>query len=174
MEISRLDSGREDLQVVPVDLGALATGLLRSRGLPADAELDGQRVVVQTDPRRVERVLANLIDNASTHGGPDVEVRVTKNRTSALVDVRDRGPGIAAEHLPHVFERFYKVDPARAGSGSGLGLAIAHENARLLGGELVVWSQVGAGSRFTLTLPVAEALRDRRDGDTRERDDQLR
>ena len=75
------------------------------------------------------------------------------------MEVSDRGPGIAPEHLAHVFERFYKADPARAGGGSGLGLAIALENARLLGGGIDAWSEVGAGSRFTLRLPVAKPLR---------------
>jgi two-component system sensor histidine kinase MtrB len=75
-----------------------------------------------------------------------------------VVEVRDRGPGIAPEHLPHVFERFYKADPSRARGGTGLGLAIALENARLLGGAIEVASEVGEGSRFTLRLPVAEPL----------------
>ena len=60
--------------------------------------------------------------------------------------------------MPHLFDRFYKADPARAASGSGLGLAIAAEHARLLGGRIDVWSEVGTGSRFTLRLPVAEPL----------------
>ena len=65
-----------------------------------------------------------------------------------------RGPGIPPEHLPQVFERFYKADSARAGAGSGLGLAIALENARLLGGNISVSSDVAGGSVFRLTLPM--------------------
>ena len=64
------------------------------------------------------------------------------------------GPGIPPDRLPHVFDRFYKADTARAGPGSGLGLAIALENARLLGGDIEVWSEVGRGTRFTLRLPA--------------------
>ena len=64
----------------------------------------------------------------------------------------DEGPGIAPEHLPHLFERFYKADPARSSSRTGLGLAIAQENARLLGGQIEVWSAPGQGARFTLRL----------------------
>jgi two-component system sensor histidine kinase MtrB len=79
--------------------------------------------------------------------------------------VVDEGPGISAEHLPHLFERFYKADPARSSGGTGLGLAIAQENARLLGGEIEVWSELGQGARFTLRLrplaAVAEPLRSR-------------
>jgi two-component system, OmpR family, sensor histidine kinase MtrB len=72
------------------------------------------------------------------------------------IEVADDGPGIAPEHVPHLFERFYKADASRSGSGTGLGLAIAQENARLLGGEIQVQSELGAGSRFTLRLPAAE------------------
>jgi two-component system sensor histidine kinase MtrB len=101
-------------------------------------------------------------------------VRIGRNETDAFVDVRDRGPGIAPEHLAHVFERFYKADPARAGGGSGLGLAIALENARLLGGAIDARSEIGAGSRFTLRLPVAKPLRGRKDAETGEGDDGTR
>jgi two-component system sensor histidine kinase MtrB len=69
-----------------------------------------------------------------------------------FVEVADRGPGISPEHLPHLFERFYKADPSRTGRGSGLGLAIAQENARLLGARIDVESELGQGSRFTLHL----------------------
>jgi len=159
MEISRLDAGREDVRTEPVDLGSLAAGLLRSRGWNTRVSLDAEPIAVETDPRRAERVLSNLIENALAHGGRDVAVRITRDETDAVVEVRDRGPGIAPEHLAHVFERFYKADPARAGGGSGLGLAIALENARLLGGGIDAWSEIGVGSRFTLRLPVAKPLR---------------
>jgi two-component system sensor histidine kinase MtrB len=110
----------------------------------------------------VERILSNLIENALTHGGGrDVAVQVGRDGTDAFVEVRDHGHGIAPEYLAHVFERFYKADPARAGGGSGLGLAIALENARLLGGSIDAWSEIGVGSRFTLRLPVAKPLRGR-------------
>ena len=68
--------------------------------------------------------------------------------------MNDRGPGISPEHLPHLFERFYKSDPARTSAGSGLGLAIAAENARLLGGEIEVRSEVGEGTQFRVLLPA--------------------
>ena len=90
------------------------------------------------------------------------------------MEVSDRGPGIPPDRLPHVFERFYKVDPARAGGGSGLGLAIALEHARLLGGGIDVWSELGAGSRFTLRLPVAKPLPDGGNADAGESDDAKR
>jgi signal transduction histidine kinase len=165
MEISRLDAGREDVRTKSVDLGSLAAGLLRSRGWDTTVSLDAEPIVVETDPRRVERILSNLIENALAHGAHDVAVQIRRDEADAFVEVRDRGPGIAPEHLAHVFERFYKTDPARAGGGSGLGLAIALENARLLCGGIDASSEVGAGSRFTLRLPVAKPLRDGTDAD---------
>jgi two-component system sensor histidine kinase MtrB len=110
---------------------------------------------VTSDPRRLERIVANLVDNAFEHGGSSVSVRVGDGE----IEVADDGPGIQREHLPHVFERFYKADASRSGGGTGLGLAIARENALLLGARLSVASEPGAGSRFTVVLPVAQPLR---------------
>jgi signal transduction histidine kinase len=174
MEISRLDAGREDVRSEPVDLGTLTARLLRSRGWDTSVSLETGPVVVETDPRRVERILSNLIQNAVAHGGRDVAVQIDRDESDAAVEVRDRGPGIAPEHLEHVFERFYKADPARAGGGSGLGLAIALENARLLGGGIDAWSEVGVGSRFTLRLPVAQPLRGGTGADAGGREDVTR
>ena len=148
MEISRLDAGAESVHAESVDLAALTRAVLRSRGWEERVALDGGEAVVTSDPRRLERILANLVGNALEHGADGVEVRVG----SDFVEVSDHGPGIAPEHLPHVFDRFYKADPSRSGRGSGLGLAIAQENARLLGGEIEVDSEPGRGSRFTLRL----------------------
>ncbi len=174
MEISRLDAGGEDVRTEAVDLGSLATGLLRSRGWDTAVSVDAAPIVVETDPRRVERVLANLIQNAFAHGGRNVALGIGQDETDAFVEVGDNGPGIAPEHLGHVFERFYKADPARAGGGSGLGLAIALENARLLGGGIDAWSEPGVGSRFTLRLPVAKSLRGRAEADAGESEDGTR
>ena len=147
MEISRLDAGAESVQAESVDLAALTRALLRSRGWDERVRLGGDAVVT-SDPRRLERILANLVGNALEHGGNGVDVRIG----DGFVEVADHGPGIAPEHLPHLFERFYKADPARSGRGSGLGLAIAQENARLLGGTIEVESEPGEGTRFTLQL----------------------
>jgi signal transduction histidine kinase len=174
MEISRLDAGRENVRAEPVDLQSLVNGLVHSRDWDASVRVDAKPVVALTDPRRLERVVANLIENALTHGGRGVSVRIVRVGDDALVEVRDRGAGIAPEHLTHVFERFYKADPARAGGGSGLGLAIAHENARLLGGEIDAWSEVGIGSRFTLRLVVAKPLPHGNGADAGVTDDEAR
>ena len=147
-DVSRLRGLVEDLmEISRLDAGARASGRERRPRLPGAAALrargwDGPRrhrrgraFVLTTDPRRLERIVANLIDNALEHGGRDVAVRVGRDGSGAFVEVTDHGPGIAPEHLEHLFERFYKADPARTGRGTGLGLAIALENARLLGGD---------------------------------------
>ncbi len=157
MEISRLDASGETLHLEPVDLAALVQAIVRSRGwdgVRIEAP-DAARLV--TDPRRLERIVANLIGNAVEHGGGDVVVSVR----GTTIEVSDDGPGIPAGDLPHVFDRFYKADRARSAGGSGLGLAIALENARLLDATLDVASEEGRGTRFTLRLPVTEPLHDR-------------
>ena len=162
MEISRLDAGSsEAVRSEPVALGSLIDALVASRGWESLVTRTGPDVTVTSDPRRLERVLANLVSNAVEHGVADTRrfdgespVRVQVIRHGALVEVRvaDRGPGIAPEHLPHLFDRFYKADPSRTTGGSGLGLAIARENALLLGADLTVRSVLGAGTEFCLVL----------------------
>jgi signal transduction histidine kinase len=155
MEISRLDAGEARVRAEPVDIGSLVATAVRSRRWDDRVSIDRGDVVLTTDPRRLERIVANLIGNALEHAGRDVSVRVGMDGLGAFVEVTDTGPGIPPDRLLHVFDRFYKADSSRAGPGSGLGLAIALENARLLGGDLDVWSEVGRGTRFTLRLPLA-------------------
>jgi signal transduction histidine kinase len=154
MEISRLDAGEARVRAEPVDIGSLVATAVRSRRWDDRVSIDRDDVVLTTDPRRLERIVANLVGNALEHAGRDVSVRVGRDGLGAFVEVTDTGPGIPPDRLPHVFDRFYKADSSRAGPGSGLGLAIALENARLLGGHLDVRSDVGRGTRFTLRLPV--------------------
>jgi signal transduction histidine kinase len=154
MEISRFDAGQESVRAETVDLGSLTAAAVRARGWEGRVRLEAEEVVLTSDPRRLERIVANLVGNAVEHGRRDVAVRVSRDGVGAFVEVVDHGAGIPPEHLLHLFERFYKADPARSGGGTGLGLAIAQENARLLGGEIEVWSEVGEGTRFTLRLAV--------------------
>jgi signal transduction histidine kinase len=158
MEISRFDAGRESVRAETVDLRALVEATVRSRGWDARVGVSGEGLVVPSDRRRLERIVANLVGNAVEHGGNEVRVRIGREAEAAVIEVLDSGPGISPEHLSRLFDRFYKADPARTGAGSGLGLAIARENARLLGGDIDVWSEPGIGSRFTLRIPVTEAL----------------
>jgi signal transduction histidine kinase len=151
MEISRFDAGQESVHAESVDLGALTAATVRARGWDESVRLEAEEVELTSDPRRLERIVANLVGNAVEHGGDEVAVRVGLDG-GPFVEVADRGPGIPREHLPHLFERFYKADAARSGGGTGLGLAIAQENAHLLGGRIEVWSEPGQGTRFTLRL----------------------
>jgi len=157
MEISRFDAGVPAMAWEQVDLVRLVVGALEARNWTGRVEVDAPPGGVATtwaDPRRADAVVANLVGNALRHGAPPVRVEVASGRRAVEVSVVDAGPGIPAEHLAHLFDRFYKADPSRsAGGGSGLGLAIARENARLHGGDVSVVSERGLGTRFTFTLP---------------------
>ena len=115
-------------------------------------------VTVATDPTQVETILGNLITNAlrATPPGGTIRVAVSMEGDEAVVSVTDTGVGIAAEHLPHIFDRMYRVDAARDrdSGGTGLGLAIVVALAELLDARLEVESEPGTGSRFALHLPV--------------------
>src|SRR5580698_3316272 len=152
MEISRLDAGSEPVQHRMADVRSIVTALISARGWQEQVVVDDQPLTLITDPRRIERILSNLLENAIEHSGRDVRVRISTDGTHASVAVADGGPGIPPDQLPLIFERFYKADSARASAGSGLGLAIALENARLLGGDISVSSDVRRGSVFRLTL----------------------
>jgi signal transduction histidine kinase len=153
MEISRLDAGVEAVRMEEVDLAALIEGVVRSRGWEPRVDVTGERPMVGTDRRRVERIVANLVGNAVEHGGGRAQVHVDGDAAETVIEVGDDGPGIAPEFAPRLFERFSKADPARTAAGSGLGLAIAYENATLLGGSISVESGSGSGATFILRLP---------------------
>lgn len=157
MTIARFDAGREDVREDELDLSVLVEATVRARGWSDLVSLDAEPVRMNGDRRRIETIVANLVANAVEHGGRDIDVRIRPGPGEATVEVSDHGPGIDPEHLPYVFDRFYKGDRARTG-GSGLGLAIALENAHLLGGDLELWSVAGRGTRLTLRLPVTERL----------------
>ena len=159
MEISRFDAEAELPQLEPVDLGRVVTGVVASRLPGAAVSIPRDPVVVDSDPRRLDRILGNLLDNARDHApGTPVEVALTTTREGAMVIVADRGPGVAHDALPRLFDRFFKADPSRRGGSSGLGLAIAAENAALLGATLRARARPGGGMIFVLTLPVTRSL----------------
>jgi two-component system sensor histidine kinase MtrB len=161
MEISRFDAGAEQVAAEPVDVGRLVETVVGARLPEASLTLPTAAIVLETDPRRLERIVGNLLDNAREHApGAAVEVTLAPadDGRSIVVGVADVGPGIPADRLPHVFDRFYKADPSRHGGSSGLGLAIAAEHARLLGGELTAANRPGGGLRMELRLPVTEPL----------------
>lgn len=171
MELSRLQSGQLSLKLEKVRLGPLLEDLAEKyRSKAEDSDLiftvdapDSLPPVLGNDDR-IEQVLVILLDNAmkytpsqSADGAPG-QVRLEAEETSGYVRlrVRDNGLGISESDLPHIFERFYKVDKAHSGMGSGLGLSIAHEIVQRMGQSLTVDSELGKGSVFTLTVSKAE------------------
>ena len=156
VEISRFDAGRAELRLDEWDVATAVADSIGARGWSAE---DGivtdlpAGIVATLDPRRLDIVVANLVGNALRHGEPPVEVRLRSDGTTVTLEVTDHGPGIPAEVLPHVFDRFTKADSSRARSeGSGLGLSIARENARLHGGDIEA-GNTPDGARFVLRLP---------------------
>ena len=157
LEISRLDAGAEPSSIEPVDLRRLVEAIVEANGWAGAVAVDIDVPPIASDRRRLERVLGNLIGNAITHGGGAAQVEAGTADGGVRLTVSDQGPGIPAERLESVFQRFSKGDAARGG-GSGLGLAIAREHARAMGGDVVATPAPGGGARFTLVLPVAEPL----------------
>jgi two-component system sensor histidine kinase MtrB len=114
-------------------------------------------IIAEIDPRRVERVLRNLVGNAVDHGeGRPVTVTLAMDSRAVAITVRDHGVGLKPGEEKLVFNRFWRADPSRARQtgGTGLGLSISLEDARLHGGWLEAWGAPGAGAQFRLTLPV--------------------
>ena len=163
LEISRHDAGAVALDTDTIDLRSLVSGVVDAAGPLAErrscrvaVDLPDQPVVVEVDPRRVARVLRNLVANAVEHGeGRPVDVTLRGGAGGVAVTVRDYGAGLRPGEAALVFGRFWRADPARARSsgGTGLGLSIALEDARLHGGWLQAWGSPGEGSQFRLTLP---------------------
>ncbi|MFI6299956.1 ATP-binding protein [Nonomuraea sp. NPDC050790] len=155
IEVSRFDAGAAVLHLDEVDLGRLVTKTLALRHWQDRVHTDlpaGLRARV--DPRRLDVILANLVGNALQHGGTAARIRMRAGTDLVTITVTDDGPGIPADLLPHVFDRFTKADTARARTeGSGLGLAIAAENARLHDGTLTAANTPEGGAVLTLTLP---------------------
>jgi signal transduction histidine kinase len=123
-------------------------------------ESDERALRVRADRRRLGQVLRNLIQNALTHSPPDepVRVRVAREDDQVAFTVEDRGPGIAPEHLPHIWDDFYRVDPSRdrRTGGSGLGLAVVRRLVQAQGGTASVASSPGSGSSFIVRLPIEQ------------------
>ena len=155
IEISRFDAGTAVLDAERVDVPAAIAATLEIRGWRDQARVEAHNgLTAHLDLRRFDIIVANLVGNALKYGYPPCVVSARQEPERLVVEVSDSGPGIADDALPHLFERFYKADAARARSdGSGLGLAIARENARLHGGDLQAGNRADGGAVFRLTLP---------------------
>jgi two-component system sensor histidine kinase MtrB len=154
MELSRFDASAEEASLEPVDLVRLIQAVIAARQPTARFEPTTTSMVIDTDPRRLDRILGNFLDNAREHaGGSDVTVDLDLGAEDLVIAVSDRGPGVPEDRLQRIFERFTKLDPSRSGGSSGLGLAIAAEHAALLGGYLQAMNRDGGGLRLELVLP---------------------
>jgi signal transduction histidine kinase len=164
MELSRFDADAEQVALEKVDLGRLVETVRASRSPGSRLVPLASPVVVDADPRRLERILGNFLDNAKEHAGnADVEIAIEPTEEDIVISVSDRGPGVPPDRLEMIFDRFTKIDPSRSGGSSGLGLAIAAEHAALMGGYLQAMNREGGGLRLELVLPrdVAGSLRAR-------------
>jgi signal transduction histidine kinase len=147
------------LVLVPIDLAPLVLavtdeGLALGDRLSLVVEGEGPWVA-RVDADAVRQVVGVLVDNARRHApGAAVTLRLAEDSTQIVVEVADDGPGIAADSLPYIFERFYRGDAARSGRGAGLGLAIAHDLVTGQGGTIQVTSEVGHGTTFSIRFPA--------------------
>jgi signal transduction histidine kinase len=159
--LSLAEAGALTLHREPTDVGQLLTDSVASFRIQADAAgiklttaIDGVLPQAEIDPVRMREILSNLLSNALryTPRGGTVRVEASVADGKVRVSVRDSGPGIAAEALPHIFDRFYKSDESR---GAGLGLAIAKSLVVAHGGEIEAKSELGRGTEMRFTFPVA-------------------
>jgi len=174
LELSRFESGELPLRREEVPLAPLVSQVLSEidvarseHGVVVESDVPHDLPPVEADRERVHQVLFNLVDNAVrfTPTGGAVTVSAWRHNGSVEIRVADTGVGIAPEHLPRLFERFYRVDPARSreDGGTGIGLAIARSVVEAHGGHIHAESEMGNGSVFTFDLPVALATKNRRD-----------
>jgi len=163
LEMSRYDAGAVELATEPTNLVRLVGDAIESVSSVADSRGSELRLVApggyfeaEVEPRRIRRIMQNLLSNAIDHGeGKPIVVHVDSDQTAVAIAVRDYGIGMTPAAMDRVFDRFWRADPSRQRTmgGTGLGLAISLEDAALHGGWLEVWSAEGQGSCFRLTLP---------------------
>ena len=168
LEISRFDAGAavldaegRDVREVVLRVVDNCLTLAQRKGTWLQVDLPERRTVADIDPRRVERIARNLLVNAIEHAEASaVEIRVAADDRAVALVVRDHGVGMTKDQVQHVFDRFWRGDPARARTtgGTGLGLAISLEDARLHGGWLEAWGRPGRGASFRLTLPLRAGM----------------
>ena len=168
--LARSDAGKEPLKIEDVNLcevitqlGADMDVLAKEKGLNFNLGMI-ENITVKGDEVKLRQMLLNIISNAIkfTPEGGSISTTLIRQKDTAIVTVTDTGIGIAAEHLPLIFERFYRVDKARSRSegGSGLGLAIANQIARAHNGKIEVESEVGKGSTFRIIIPIENPVVD--------------
>jgi len=165
-ELSRIETGKAELKLEPMNLNSLVeevTAQLKPQAerqnLTLEMALADDLPTTSADKARIRQVLVNLFHNAIkfNHSGGNIRVRTSHSEGSIVVEISDTGTGIAKDDLLHIFERFYKADKSRSGQGSGMGLAIAKHIVEAHGGEIKVRSEEGKGSTFSFNLPVTQS-----------------
>jgi two-component system sensor histidine kinase CiaH len=161
--LARLDAGRLDVEEKPFDLAVVAAetaGRFLTRAADEGVRLEvevPEELPVRGDPERTGQILAALLDNATRYTPKGGRITVSGRSLDGRMEacVTDTGPGISSEHLPRLFDRFYRAEAARtrAGGGTGLGLSIARDLARAQDGDLVAGNASDGGASFTLRLP---------------------
>lgn len=163
LEISRFDAGVAELALEDVRVGELVLHAMEQSpdpDVPVELEADVAELMVRVDKRRLERVLANLLENARLHAGGATRVSAERREGRVSLVVEDAGPGVPAGERERVFERFARSRAAGMrgrGEGTGLGLALVAEHVRLHGGRAWVEDRPGGGSRFVVELPAGAA-----------------
>jgi signal transduction histidine kinase len=168
LAISRLDAGEAKMQKTRLNLGQVAAAtteqmrlLAEEKSIRLTSTVDSE-VYVEGDRSHLQQVVVNLVANAIkyTQEGGEVEMRVGRKASAAVLEVADNGAGIPDYALPHVFERFYRADKARSreSGGAGLGLAIVKAICTAHGADLHVFSKEGKGSTFVVELPLVDVL----------------
>lgn len=168
LEMSRFDAGAAELATAKVDLLELSREVMissqplaESSNTPLGLVIQGEHFLAEVDARRISRILRNLVNNAIEHAeSRPVDLIIASSPTAVGIGVRDHGIGMSPSEVAHVFDRFWRADPARARTtgGSGLGLSIATEDTRLHQGALDAWGQKGQGSCFRLVLPRQQSV----------------
>jgi signal transduction histidine kinase len=160
LDLSRLDANATIFRTEEVDLEDLLHELRRDfgyTGRSVNVHADEDVPLVTTDPTQLHRMLAILLDNALKYSGEDapVDINLSREDGHAVISVTDRGCGIPEAEIPHIFDRFYRAQGSSRADGTGLGLALAREITDHLGGEIRVRSRPGAGSTFSVALPLS-------------------
>lgn len=163
LEIARLEAGKLNLNMKIAPLNDYVTGIIDSFFGLADAkkiqfeiEIPEKPIFIEYDEEYLDKVIVNLLSNAFkfTPSGGRINLKMFESETSLKIAVSDTGKGIAPEHLPHLFDRFYQVEKSEMQPGTGIGLSITKEITELHHGEISVSSTLGAGSVFTLSFPL--------------------
>ncbi len=165
-DLSRAEAGQLKLDLKTVVLRDLISRVLKQldqdfeeKDISLDKKIP-EGILLEVDPERIEQVFRNILSNAVSQFEKEgrVEIVAEEKEEEAEVKISDDGPGIPSSDIPHIFERFYRVDKSRSKStgGTGLGLTIAKEIVEAHGGEIDVESEEGIGTTFTITLPLAD------------------